>query len=230
MFPNPFHLLPPAFPYMYTWLVNSELGRIKHLFWQLAGPHAPYMLHSSSIMVTTTVDGGHRFPHFTDKEMCLSETTRHQTMRMIWFHVYKEGMALNCSVRSQERAYSGREVIGGGPRGDSGGLAMVRVLIWVVATQVSFGDNSLGYTLVFWACFCVSTKMFTKMRLWRVKWVFQLKVKMCGREYEFTHLFLRLGSKIYSLPWALLLPLNRVNEKKSSALIIGHAMAQKETF
>lgn len=35
-----------------------------------------------------------------------------------------------------------------GPTGNSGGLAMVHVFIWLVATEISIGDNSSGYTLI----------------------------------------------------------------------------------
>lgn len=41
--------------------------------------------------------------------------------------------------------YSGGDVIGG----DSGRLAVIHVLIWVLVMQISFGEDSLGYTLIF---------------------------------------------------------------------------------
>lgn len=53
-------------------------------------------------------------------------------------------------------------MIGGGLRGDSDGLAMAHILV-CLATQISFGDNSLSCILIF-CTFCVSTKRLIKMR------------------------------------------------------------------
>lgn len=64
---------------------------------------------------------------------------------------------------SQERGCSGNErgeVTSAGPRRGSDGLAMVHVLVWVVATQISFGDNSLSYTFIFCTFFLLSVLYF----------------------------------------------------------------------
>ena len=57
---------------------------------------------------------------------------------------------------------------GGSLRGDSDRLVMADILVWLVASQTSFIDNSLNCKLTY-CTFCVSTKRLTKMRFWVVK-------------------------------------------------------------